>query len=269
MILSLHPAIDADENRIIAGRPPTPEEIELMGKARAIILPQGVTRQVYRLANQHCLHVFPNYRARFEYTGKVGMARICRKFGMPHPPTEVYDCVDEFTGNSNLTGFPVVVKSNHSGEGRGVHLVENSYELDKVLAGLEAMEQQGWRGFVIQEHIDNPGRDLRVVTIGDEFQCYWRVGPSPRAFKHNLSEGSRIDYDSDPHLQRSGVELVRQLTVELGINLAGFDVLFARNSHQPLMLEINYFFGRRGLGGSENFYQLLERAVARWIDTLP
>ena len=35
---------------------------------------------------------------------------------------------------------------------------------------------------------------------------------------------------------------------------------------EPLFLEINYYFGRRGLGGSENYYQLLHQAIRDWLE---
>jgi len=33
-----------------------------------------------------------------------------------------------------------------------------------------------------------------------------------------------------------------------------------------LFLEINYFFGRKGLGGSEAYYKLLQQEIDRWIN---
>ena len=33
-------------------------------------------------------------------------------------------------------------------------------------------------------------------------------------------------------------------------------------------LEINFFFGRTGLGGSERFYSLLRQAIEGWLDRL-
>jgi ribosomal protein S6--L-glutamate ligase len=34
---------------------------------------------------------------------------------------------------------------------------------------------------------------------------------------------------------------------------------------QPLFLEINWIFGRRGLGGSEGFYRILIPEIHRWL----
>ena len=52
-----------------------------------------------------------------------------------------------------------------------------------------------------------------------------------------------------------------------GINLAGFDVIFSSENGDPdaMVLEINYFFGRKGLGGSENYYRILLEEMRNWL----
>ncbi|MFV9646164.1 MAG: hypothetical protein ACNYWU_10105, partial [Desulfobacterales bacterium] len=54
------------------------------------------------------------------------------------------------------------------------------------------------------------------------------------------------------------------------INLAGIDILFSSEAEkkEPLFLEINYFFGRQGLGGSEKYYELLMAEIRGWIESL-
>jgi ribosomal protein S6--L-glutamate ligase len=44
-------------------------------------------------------------------------------------------------------------------------------------------------------------------------------------------------------------------------------VIFAEKDprQQPLLLEINYFFGRIGLGGSETFYRILRKEIHKWL----
>jgi ribosomal protein S6--L-glutamate ligase len=32
-----------------------------------------------------------------------------------------------------------------------------------------------------------------------------------------------------------------------------------------MLLEINYFFGRKGLGGSENYYRILLAEIRNWL----
>ncbi|MDP3283840.1 MAG: hypothetical protein Q8M56_05380 [Desulfobacterales bacterium] len=42
----------------------------------------------------------------------------------------------------------------------------------------------------------------------------------------------------------------------------------AVNNDEPLFLEINYFFGRKGLGGSEKFYKILNGEIVKWLKSL-
>ena len=92
------------------------------------------------------------------------------------------------------------------------------------------------------------------------------------AFYHNLSKGAFIDQSSDPDLQLAGRNWARHLSRATGIDLAGIDFLFPLREGQlverPLFLEINYFFGRSGLGGSKNFYQHLQEASLEWLDRI-
>ena len=118
----------------------------------------------------------------------------------------------------------------------------------------------------MQEYLPALERDLRVVVIGNRIVSYWR---KTQGFLHNVAQGGEIDADSDPDLQAVGREKVRQFCHRSGINLAAFDLVFPSDEADPVFLEINYTFGRTGLGGSENFYKILKHAVKQWLqDTI-
>ena len=117
-----------------------------------------------------------------------------------------------------------------------------------------------------QEYIPSQNRDLRVAVIGQKMISYWRVQKDTEKFCSNLSKGAVIDRDSDPDLQAKGIDAVRAFCEKTGINLAGFDLLFSHD--EPLFIEINYFFGRQGLGGSERFYEILTQEIGKWINSL-
>ena len=133
-----------------------------------------------------------------------------------------------------------------------------------VLLESPVPEQQG---FILQEFIDHGGRDLRVVVLFDRLLAYWRVQLHPGKMHTNLAEGGEVDFRSDPRLRRRGIEAVRRFCRRSGINLAGFDLVFNRNQDpdRPQFLEINYYFGRKGLGGSLRFYELFQEAADRWL----
>ena len=92
-------------------------------------------------------------------------------------------------------------------------------------------------------------------------------------FGTSLSKGARIDTTSDPTCRRRALSLTQKLCRRSGINLAGFDLIFDEsgvhaNPREPLVLEVNYYFGRSGLGGSERYYRRLGAEIDRWLHSL-
>ena len=96
---------------------------------------------------------------------------------------------------------------------------------------------------------------------------YWRIQENNDGFYSNLSKGAIIDSEAEPGLQQKAVALIKDLCQKTGINLAGFDVIFSSENDDPdpMLLEINYFFGRKGLGGSENYYRILLEEIRNWL----
>jgi ribosomal protein S6--L-glutamate ligase len=223
-----------------------------------------------------CPNIFPNYDARFDFPGKVGQARLFQKIGAPFPLTYPFDTVSDyykdFGGKSDTgpLGLPCVFKSDWGGEGEGVFYVNTAEDLEQVLRKARRNEQSGQKGFLLQTYIPSGDRSLRVVVIGDEYFSYWRVLEDPSQFVTSLKAGAVIDRDADTDLQKAGRTAVKQFCMETKINLAGFDLLFPEDEPEegPLFLEINYFFGRQGLGGSFEYYDLFEEGVRSWLNGL-
>jgi ribosomal protein S6--L-glutamate ligase len=276
MILSYHPCFDADKNILCAGREPDDDDLSAIKAAHAVILPQGCRESLYKMARNNCTHVFPNFDTRFQYPGKIGQARLFQEKDVPHPRTEIYlnlNMYAQYYGGITATpafDFPFVFKFNWGGEGYQVYLIQSDSEFKDMLQTARDYEDSGHTGFIIQEYIPSSSRSLRVVVIGQTFISYWRVQSGARSFRSNLARGAVIDTQADPDLQTLAVKSVRSFCSRTGINLAGFDLLFSsqRNPGIPLFLEINYYFGRRGLGGSETFYELLVMEIKKWIDRI-
>lgn len=268
MILSYHPCYVGDENRLCAGRNPDDTDAAAMKKATAVILPQGCVRPLFEMATANCPHVFPDYTLRFRFPGKIGQAKLFRKYGMPHPETITFGSVDHFYANTGMPfSYPFVFKFSWSGEGDNVWLITNPEEFERLIRKAALFESTGQQGFLIQEHIETGGRSLRVVIIGDTCLSYWRVQPDPGIFSTQSAQGSLLDHDSDRKLQDCAKKAVMDFCRITGINLAGFDLLLSAGDSDPtpLFLEINYYFGRKGLGGSEPFYRLLCGEIDHWL----
>jgi ribosomal protein S6--L-glutamate ligase len=103
--------------------------------------------------------------------------------------------------------------------------------------------------------------------FGRRLVSYWRTASPGGPFAVNLARGGAIDRHTDPHLITAAERETRRFCRRTGIDLAGFDFLFRTDPPDttPLFLEINYFFGRRGLGGSDAYYRLLTAEIDRWV----
>lgn len=273
MILSFHPLYVGDKNIICAGRSPGTDDAKAAAEAEAIILPQGCRRDLYELAHKNCHLVFPNYDARFAYQGKLGQIALFKRFGAPHPESMVFTDTGVFRRTIKRIpvdlpfGLPCVFKFDWGGGGDTVYPIATEERLLSLLDSAAAFEHSGQRGFLLQEMIAAGSRSLRVVVIGQKYLSYWRVQPKRGGFWTGLAHGARIDAATDPGLQVHAINAVRTFCWRTGINLAGFDVLYTEKPGTPQMyfLEINFFFGRQGLGGSEAFYKILIEEIDNWL----
>ena len=273
MILSYHPCFTADENRSCAGRSPNAADLAAIQKAAAVILPQGCTAALYAMARQNCHLVFPNYAVRFTHAGKTGQISLFQETRTPHPPSACFADTKRYAlkaqkGHlSPALTFPMVFKFDWGGEGETVRLIQNRADLKHQLQQARQYESSGQQGFLLQTFIPAGGRVLRVVRIGTQCQSYWRVAPGPDQFHVNVAKGATIDHDTAPDLQARAKALVNRFCARTGVNLAGFDVIFSENDPEPnpLMLEINYFFGREGLGGSAAYLGVLTAQMRHWL----
>jgi ribosomal protein S6--L-glutamate ligase len=276
MILSYHPCFEADRNRLCAGRKPGSDDLEAMLAADAIILPQGCHEPLYTMARTNCNHVFPNFDAKFKYTGKIGQTLLFQKINAAHPRTETHLNMDAFSMHYEgfperpNFDFPFVFKFDWGGEGDHVYLIQSAENFSKVLQIAGNYENSGQKGFIIQEYIPAGNRSLRVVVIGRTIVSYWRIQNDADHFLSNVAKGAIIDYDTDTDMQEIAIKSVKHFCSQTGINLAGFDILFSSRSKvkTPLFLEINYFFGRQGLGGSDKFYDILTKEIIKWIESI-
>ena len=272
MILSFHPCFDADVQIIIGDRPLSSGDLELVRKAKAIILPQGRTEDLYYACTKSNALIFPGYEMRFKYQGKTGQNLLFKYFGCPHPETLCWSSVEEFKkGYKGQDLFPhdlpFLVKADNVHEAEGVFLVKDKVSMSEALDYLIKRERSGILGFVTQVYVGSDGNVLRAVIIGRKVITYWK-----RPYKHgkvitSISRGAIIDHDWKPDLQEKGRVQAQSLSKKTGINLAAIDFIFPFTEKEPapLFLEINYYFGRRGLGGTKNYYRLLHEAIQDWL----
>lgn len=272
MILSFHPCFGADAQIILGDRKLNGEDFLLMRRADVIILPQSCSLELYEACKNCSALLFPNYEMRFEYPGKIGQSLLFDKLKCPYPTTIRWPSVDKYRGLNPLGKkyphkLPFFLKADRSHESEGVYLVSSAEVLESALERLSHLEKSGSPGFISQESIASGGNVLRAVIISGKIITYWKRPNDSSQMITSIWRGSRIDKTWRRDLQEKGARLAQSLSIEAGMNLAAVDFVFPMNESdpQPLFLEINYYFGRRGLGGSENYYRLLYEAIQEWL----
>lgn len=272
MILSFHPCFLGDTLVILGDGTLDSHDLRHIDAAEVIILPQYCTSELYRACKNSSAQIFPNYDARFEYPGKMGQSLLFKKHKCPRPDTLRWASVKAFkeayAGEGDLPhGMPFLIKGDQVHEAEGIYRITDRRALERSLDHLGRLEELGSSGFISQELIRAEGNVLRAVIVGSRTVTYWKRTRELGQIITTISRGAEIDKAWKPELQTKGKRETERLVAATGINLAAIDFIFDFGSPdpQPLFLEINYIFGRRGLGGSMRFYRLLTEAVQEWL----
>ena len=273
-IVSYHPALKADENLLLVSqRPLDQRDSRAMAGAGAILLPQAPRADLHAMALKSGKPVFPRSGPFHTNDGKLGNFMLFEKLGLAHPVTLCFDGLPQALaawkdGAPQRAGItpPLVAKGAGGGEGRNVFLVNSAEELARLEGRLDPTCMRGPSGLVLQEYVECAGRDARVVIMGDRMQAFWRVAAKGE-FRGNLSQGGRVDRDSRPDDLARALELARRLRDLAAVDLAAVDFLIPEGK-EPMFLEINFYFGRRALGGAEAFLEEFLLAVRQWLQGL-
>jgi ribosomal protein S6--L-glutamate ligase len=272
IILSFHPCFTAGYQIILGDRRLASRDHRWIQRADAIILHQSCSQELYRACKDSGAQVFPNYDMKFRYPGKLGQARLFQEFHVKHPETMSWSSAYELRefirkGGKLCHPFPFLMKANQSHEGEGISVVSDPDSLERALNILASWEKTGQSGFISQEMVQTDGNVLRAVILGEQTITYWKRPNKAREPVTTLSRNAIVDRDWRKDLQGRGRFEAGRICERTGINLAAMDFVFsmADSDPQPFCLDINYYFGRRGLGGLLNYYGLLHRALQDWL----
>jgi ribosomal protein S6--L-glutamate ligase len=272
MILSFHPCFDTEVQIILGDRSLESNDHEFIRKADAIILPQGCPKNLYEACSGSDALIFPNYEMRFKYPGKMGQNLLFKNFNCPHPETLCWKSVREFREAYALSEpfpheLPFMIKADKRHEAEGTYFVEDRDSLSAALEYLTHQERSGLWGFITQAHVFSGGNVLRAVIIGKRGITYWKCPGKPGQVITTISRGATIEHHWRPDLQAKGKAQAHAFSKGVGINLAAIDFVFPLSQEDPgpIFLEVNYYFARRGLGGSSGYYRLLYQALRDWL----
>lgn len=128
-------------------------------------------------------------------------------------------------------GYPIVIKLISGYAGKGIMRASQKSELRPIIDTLEIFEQD----ICLQDYIENPGEDIRILVIGDETYSYKRIGDKEsEEWRSNISiGGDRKKYDAPEEMRQMAIKAAKLS----GFDMCGVDIM--ESEEGPYIVEIN------------------------------
>jgi [lysine-biosynthesis-protein LysW]--L-2-aminoadipate ligase len=157
-----------------------------------------------------------------------------REAALPAPRTVLALGPEAVPGAAKELGYPVVLKPVNGSWGRRVVLLRDAREAAAVLEYCAALPAPQAQILCVQEPIDKPGRDVRVIVVGGEaLGATYRLAAD--GWRTNVALGAR----SRPCPLDDDVAALAVAAAEAtGAEIAGVDLLEGRHG-ELYVLEVN------------------------------
>ena len=150
-------------------------------------------------------------------SNKFYMIKVMEDGDVPVPMTSYTLSTSETERAAEKLGYPVIIKIISGYGGKGVMKADKKSDLTPIIDTLTLFEQD----ICLQQYIENPGEDTRIIVIGDETYSYKRVGGDDE-FRSNISQGGQRE-DADPSEEM--VEAAIKAARVCGFDFCGVDVI--------------------------------------------
>ena len=126
-------------------------------------------------------------------------------------------------------GYPFVAKPTYGYGGKGVCIINNRTEFDRIL------DESGQAPYLFQEYIpDNSGTDIRCMVIGYKV-AFSIMRKNPNSFVSNISSGGNaVKHEATKEQMQIAIKVAKIL----GLTHCAVDFFNAENG-KPLLCEVN------------------------------
>ncbi len=140
--------------------------------------------------------------------------------GVPTPPTKV-----AFTTKSAMKaieefGYPCVLKPVVGSWGRLMAKIDSKSAAEAILEHKSVLGHYEHKVFYIQEFVDKPGRDIRVLATDGE-----PIAAMTRTSDHWLTNAAKGGETNDFELDETTLDLVKKASDAVGGGLLGVDLM--------------------------------------------
>ena len=153
---------------------------------------------------------------------KVICSAVLAKAGIPTPKVKVAFSEKAALLAVGQMGYPCVIKPPVGSWGRMVCKITDKHAAEAVISLKSTLGGYVDRVYYVQEHVEKPGRDIRVFLVGDEIAFSVCRSAKEGAFLTNLSAGGTA---SEFALTADMEEAVHEVGDMLGSGVYGIDLI--------------------------------------------
>jgi len=152
---------------------------------------------------------------------KMFMTLLLKKAGVPTPKTYFSFTSESAAENLEKVGYPLVIKPVIGSWGRGIMPIKDRDAMDAISEIRDITDSPHDRIYYLQELVERPPRDIRVITVGDEpVAAMYRK--SSGGFKTNIALGA------DPELceiTKEMEDMTAKASKAMGGGILGIDMM--------------------------------------------
>ncbi|WP_123535773.1 lysine biosynthesis protein LysX [Halosimplex salinum] len=151
---------------------------------------------------------------------KVKNSIALEQAGVPTPTTDVAFTKDAALESIEDFGYPCVLKPVVGSWGRLMAKIDSRSAAEAILEHKETLGHYEHKVFYIQEFVDKPGRDIRIVAVDGE-----PVAGMVRSSDHWLTNAAKGAETAEIEITPEMEELVRKASDAVGGGLLGIDLM--------------------------------------------
>jgi [lysine-biosynthesis-protein LysW]---L-2-aminoadipate ligase len=189
------------------------------------------------LFEQHGILAVNSYASQQVCGDKVLCSARLSSAGIPTPKVALAFSVKSALAAADGMGYPCVIKPPIGSWGRMVFKITDHECAEAVISLKSTLGHFTDKIYYVQEYVDKPGRDIRVLLVGDEIALsVCRNAPAPEAFLTNLNAGGTA---SEFSLTSEMAEAVHKAGDLLGRGIYGIDLIEDKQGGFSV-LEVNH-----------------------------
>ena len=156
---------------------------------------------------------------------KMITSMLLKKNNIPTPKTYFSFSAESAMENFEKVGYPLVIKPIIGSWGRSVMPIKDKDTADAIIENRQVTDGPQDRIYYLQEMIDRPPRDIRVITVGDQIVAAM-YRKSSGGFKTNIALGAEPEICK---ITNEIEELCLNASKAVGGGILGIDLMEDKN----------------------------------------